>query len=148
MKLLLSTLFIFVGITVFGQISFRTGDASLDVELNGINTEAKADLSSFKRTVSTDFSVSTPKVDQLLKIMQPAEAYLTIKIADISGKPIDTVVESYKRNKDKGWGVIAKELGIKPGSAEFHALKGKKKPNGNSGNGNRTGNGNSGGKKK
>jgi hypothetical protein len=26
-------------------------------------------------------------------------------------------------NKGKGWGVIAKNLGIKPGSAEFHALK-------------------------
>jgi hypothetical protein len=29
----------------------------------------------------------------------------------------------YKQSKGKGWGVIAKELGIKPGSPEFHALK-------------------------
>jgi hypothetical protein len=32
-------------------------------------------------------------------------------------------VDTYKRNKGKGWGVIAQRLGIKPGSAEFHRLK-------------------------
>ena len=146
MKLFLSLLFVSISLGLLGQISFRTGDASLEFELNGINTEAKSDLSSFKKTLTSDFAVSSPKVDQLLKIMEPAEAYLALKISDISNKPIETVVESYEKNKDKGWGAIAKELGIKPGSAEFHALKGKKKPNGNSGNGN--GRGNSGGKKK
>jgi hypothetical protein len=30
---------------------------------------------------------------------------------------------SYQRSHGKGWGVIAKELGIKRGSPEFHALK-------------------------
>ena len=29
----------------------------------------------------------------------------------------------YKSDKGKGWGVLAKSLGIKPGSQEFHALK-------------------------
>jgi hypothetical protein len=33
------------------------------------------------------------------------------------------VVDVYKKNRGKGWGVIAKSLGIKPGSPEFHALK-------------------------
>lgn len=32
-------------------------------------------------------------------------------------------IQTYKANKCKGCGIIAKELGIKPGSAEFHALK-------------------------
>lgn len=38
-------------------------------------------------------------------------------------KPTDQVVQVYKANQGKGWGVIAKRMGIKPGSAEFHALK-------------------------
>ena len=29
-----------------------------------------------------------------------------------------------ERNRGQGWGVIAQRMGIKPGSAEFHALKG------------------------
>jgi hypothetical protein len=33
------------------------------------------------------------------------------------------VVREYKAHKGQGWGVIAKNLGIKPGSKEFHALK-------------------------
>jgi hypothetical protein len=39
------------------------------------------------------------------------------------GQPFETVVEKYRVNKSKGWGVIAKEMGIKPGSPEFHAMK-------------------------
>jgi hypothetical protein len=38
-------------------------------------------------------------------------------------RPPETVVQTYQTHKGKGWGVIAKELGIKPGSREFHALK-------------------------
>jgi len=32
-------------------------------------------------------------------------------------------MERYRADKGKGWGVLAKSLGIKPGSKEFHALK-------------------------
>jgi hypothetical protein len=38
-------------------------------------------------------------------------------------KQPEVVMATYESHKGKGWGVIAKELGIKPGSAEFHALK-------------------------
>jgi len=41
----------------------------------------------------------------------------------MSGKPIDYVTEQYKESKGRGWGALAKSLGIKPGSPEFHALK-------------------------
>jgi hypothetical protein len=44
------------------------------------------------------------------------------------------VLKEYKTSKGKGWGVIAKSLGIKPGSAEFQALKnGQDLFNGNKG---------------
>jgi hypothetical protein len=32
-------------------------------------------------------------------------------------------MERYRKGKGKGWGELAKSLGIKPGSREFHALK-------------------------
>jgi len=31
--------------------------------------------------------------------------------------------QKYKSDKGQGWGALAKSLGIKPGSREFHALK-------------------------
>ncbi|MCK4465819.1 MAG: hypothetical protein KAU83_08910, partial [Bacteroidales bacterium] len=46
-----------------------------------------------------------------------------LELSKISGKPVDDVVEIYKVHKNKGWGYIAKQLGIKPGSPEFHKLK-------------------------
>jgi hypothetical protein len=38
-------------------------------------------------------------------------------------QPTEQIVNTYKANQGKGWGVLAKQMGIKPGSAEFHALK-------------------------
>lgn len=144
MKILLAILLIVTGSFANGQIDFKTGDAKLDAELNVSNQEAQQDLPGFKANLTLEFGVTAPKIENLLKILQPAEALLAIRISTISKKSLDLVMEIYKVNKDKGWGYIAKELGIKPGSPEFHALKGKKKtvakPKGN-------GNGNSKGKK-
>ncbi|MGV3631430.1 MAG: hypothetical protein ACO1O6_09490 [Bacteroidota bacterium] len=105
------------------SISFNTGDKSLDVYLNDINVQAKADLTLFNKNLTAEFSISNTKITEYSKIMQPAEIYYSLQIAIIIGKPVETVVTTYKTHKGKGWGVIAKELGIKPGSAEFHKLK-------------------------
>lgn len=125
------------------QLSFNTGDATLEAELNLLNDDAKKDLSTFKSNMATTLDVTKEKIQSLLdKAMEPAEIILSGRIADISGNSLDDVVKSYEANKDKGWGYIAKEMGIKPGSPEFHALKGKSKG------GNKGGNGNSGNKGK
>ncbi|MCR9173594.1 MAG: hypothetical protein NXI10_13920 [bacterium] len=147
MKILLTlSLVAFMSFGTFAQVNFRTGDASLDTELNEINNDAKSDLSAFKDRLLSEHNLSGGVVDDLLEIMQPAEVLLSGRLKDILGIEIDVVVGSYERNKDKGWGAIAKDLGIKPGSAEFHALKGKSKNSNASGKGkgNSTGKGNSG----
>ena len=48
---------------------------------------------------------------------------MTIGLAKIINRPVDVVVNEYNANKGQGWGVIAKQLDIKPGSKKFHALK-------------------------
>ncbi len=140
LKALLSLIVLFIGIQFTNaQISFNTGDASLEAELNLLNDNAKKDLTSFKSQIVSDFGLTKEKVQDLLdKSMEPAEIILSGRIADITGNSVDDVVKSYEANKDKGWGQVAKDLGIKPGSAEFHALKGKSnkgKGNGNPGKG-------------
>ncbi len=135
MRILLLSLFILGTTLSYSQISFKTGDSGLDAELNVANKEAEADLPLFKKNLSAEFSISLPKIEGLLEFMLPGEILIAVKISTVANQPIDTVIESYKKNKGKGWGVIAKEMGIKPGSAEFHALKGKKKK-ANPGNGN------------
>lgn len=52
-----------------------------------------------------------------------ADAYACLRLGEISHQPIERVISEYKKGRGKGWGNIAKGLGIKPGSSEFHALK-------------------------
>jgi hypothetical protein len=137
----------------YGQIAFNTGNTELDADLNSINASAELNIGSFKAELSTSYDVSTGEIDKLFSLnMEPGEVYLSLELSKLGGKPLDEVADCYKSNKSKGWGYIAKEMGIKPGSPEFHALKGNsknKKNKGNSGNnGNGNGKGNKGGKKK
>lgn len=151
MKKLLSTLCVlFLAHTVStAQIAFNTGSAEMDANLNSINVDAQVNLPKFKADLSLSFGVPQSKIDYMLSInMQPAEVYLALEIANITHSDCDQVVEAYNKNKGKGWGVIAKEMGIKPGSAEFHALKDKTKGKKSKGNGKKEGKGKSNGKGK
>jgi hypothetical protein len=48
---------------------------------------------------------------------------MCFQIGLMTGRSPRAVAEIFNHNRQKGWGAMAKELGIKPGSAEFHALK-------------------------
>jgi len=142
MKTLLIALTLMYSVSnAFGQITIKTGDVTLDAELNLFSKDAANDPSKAKSILTTDYNISGTKVESLIdKAMDYAEILLSVRLSDVLDTPLDTVLKSYEENKDKGWGAIAKDLGIKPGSEEFHALKGKKgkggSGKGNSGNGN------------
>ena len=73
-----------------------------------------------------------------MNTLVPGDVYMSFQTAEVIGQPVQTVADAYSKNKGKGWGQIAKDLGIKPGSAEFHAMKNKmkgKKDKGEKGNG-------------
>jgi hypothetical protein len=98
--------------------------ASLDTFLSSVNAQARVDLPGFHATVSAQFGVPIPQVQAVLHTVgSPADAFMVFQLGQMSHRPPETVVQTYKTHKGKGWGVIAKELGIKPGSQEFHALK-------------------------
>lgn len=110
------------------SLSAKSGDVELDASLKDINTKAKVDLPLFKKDLSIEFNIGENKIDNMLAMqLSPADVYMSLQVADFVKKDPEVVVESYKVNKTKGWGAIAKDMGIKPGSAEFHALKGKAK---------------------
>ncbi len=114
-----------ISLGLSAQIDFKTGDVELDADLNVINTNAKTDLPAFKADLTASFGVSVKNVDYMLSInMEPAEIYFALEISTAVNKPIETVIDTYEANRDKGWGYIAQQLGIQPGSAEFHAIKG------------------------
>lgn len=65
----------------------------------------------------------------LSNVNDPADAYLLFRLGEISGGLIDLVIQKYRGSSGKGWGEVAKSLGIKPGSRQFHALKRGHDPN-------------------
>ena len=92
--------------------------------LANVNVQARVDLPGFSARVSTQFGVPLPQVQAVVQtVREPADAFMVFQLGQFSGKPPERVMDVYSKSKGKGWGVIAKELGIKPGSAEFHALK-------------------------
>lgn len=107
-------------------ISFGLGDAALETSLNSIGASAKMDAAGFQAEISLTWGQTAASVQMAMSQgLQPAEVYFAAALAKISGKPLTMVVELYKKNSNKGWGALAKELGIKPGSPEFKALKDK-----------------------
>ena len=98
--------------------------ASLDDFLRHVNAQARLDLPGFSLQVGTQFGVPVPQVEAVLgMVATPADAFMAFQFGQMAHRPPETVIHTYQAHKGKGWGVIAKELGIKPGSREFHALK-------------------------
>jgi hypothetical protein len=101
---------------------FCGGD--LDGFIHNLNVQASADLPGFKARVSAQFGVPLPQVETVFaEVRTPGDAYMVLRVGEVARQPQDMVLQEYKANQGKGWGVIAKNLGIKPGSQEFHELK-------------------------
>jgi hypothetical protein len=92
--------------------------------LKDLSIQAQADPSGFKATLATRFKIGDVEVNAVLSnVPDPADAYMVLRLGEMSSKPSNYVIEQYKANKNQGWGVLAKKMGIKPGSQEFEALK-------------------------
>ncbi|MBS0000822.1 MAG: hypothetical protein KFF73_17705 [Cyclobacteriaceae bacterium] len=115
------------------KAQYNSGDEDLNKSLVNIDADASINFGAFRADLSGRYNVSDNKIDYLsVNIgMTAGDIYMTLELAKITGKPVDQVVVVYQNNRGKGWGVIAKEMGIKPGSQEFHALKGNAKTKGN-----------------
>jgi hypothetical protein len=112
-------------VLLFSQVSFAPVVSASDFDwLNNLNIKAEADSSGFRVQLATRFRIGDADVKIVLDEMgKKSDAYMVLRLGELSHRPIDEVMSVYNANRKKGWGVIAKKLGIKPGSREFHALK-------------------------
>ena len=116
----------FIAITILFLIAVSAVSAHADLNnfLSNLNIQANADMDGFGVKLSAQFGVPLPEVQAIIKaVALPADAFMCLQLSRMANKQPERVVQVYKSNTGKGWGTIAKELGIKPGSAEFHALK-------------------------
>ena len=92
--------------------------------LDDLAVEARADPSGFRTRIAARFHIGDAEVAAVIDNVGGAvQAYMVLRLAEMSHLHIDTVIDRYHDNQGKGWGALAKRLGIKPGSQEFHALK-------------------------
>ena len=122
MKNILSVL----GAVAFSCLMSLPAQASSDLDgfISNLNIQAQADLGAFKVRLSTQFGVPVPRVEAVMaSVRPPGDAYMCFRVGQVASQPVEVVTKEYQANKGKGWGKIAKNLGIKPGSKEFHALK-------------------------
>lgn len=92
--------------------------------MNQFNITAQADPSGFRAQLATRFHIGDATINAVIgNVPRPADAYIIMRLGEMSNLPPEKVLDKYKSNRGKGWGILAKSLGIKPGSKEFHALK-------------------------
>ena len=108
-------------------LSFVVAPVSMAGDFDWIkdfNIKAEADPSGFRAKLETRFNIGGTEVNAVLSTVDdPADAYIVLRLGEMSGSTTEDVIKRYKSGKGKGWGVLAKSLGIKPGSKEFKALK-------------------------
>ena len=114
-----------LSILLFMQLSFIPAVNAGDFNwLNNLNIQAVADSSGYRLELATRFHIGDAEVKAVIsKVGMLSDAYMILRIGELSHRPVGDVINVYRANRNKGWGVMAKSLGIKPGSSEFHALK-------------------------
>ena len=117
----LPTMFFVVSMVFLLVSSASAGDFDW---IKDFNIKAEADASGFRARLSARFKIGNTRIDTVLgNVDKPADAYMVLRLGEMSRQPVGYVIGQYKSGKGKGWGALAKSLGIKPGSKEFHALK-------------------------
>ena len=118
-------LLMMLALVVTVQLGIASATFARDFDwLEDLSVQAEADPSGFRGFLSGRFKIGDVQVQAVISnVENPADAYVVLRLEEMSGLPTEDVIEEYKSNKGKGWGRLAKSLGIKPGSREFHALK-------------------------
>lgn len=102
----------------------RSGDTWVDVWLGDMNRYGSRYRDPFvDEMVRYHAAPRDLVIDLLGRRWAPGDIYFACALAQAIGRPCRYVVDIYERDHGQGWGNIAKRLGIKPGSAQFHQLK-------------------------
>jgi hypothetical protein len=102
-----------------------TGDKKFDSTLERIDLRAKADPEVLIEQLSSRYNISGPDIRQAKETysLGAADIFMATALAKVTHRPVLFVAEEYDKNPGRGWGVMAKGMGIKPGSRAFHNMK-------------------------
>jgi len=102
--------------------TFASG--GLDNFMADLNIQAKSDLRDFSTKLSMQFGIPEVQVYAVINsVKAPADAFMVLQLGQWTHTPPEKVLRTYDTYRQKGWGEMARRMGIKPGSARFHQLK-------------------------
>lgn len=117
---LFATLFIFALLLFAASVSASAGDFDWTGEFNH---QARINPTGFRESLTARFGLGSMETRKIIRTAgTPADAYIILRLAEMSAKPPISVVMRYKNNSG-GWESLAGSLGIKPGSDELRSLK-------------------------
>lgn len=109
---------------LFILLTVGTVQASVDSYVGDLNIYASKQFSQFRVELSARYGISGAQFDKLLrKVDSPGDLAVSLWIGYKAQKPVNDVIKQYRLRRGQGWGVIAKEVGINPGSTAFKQLK-------------------------
>jgi hypothetical protein len=102
-----------------------TGDSTLDAILAALNAAFADEPEYYSQQIVQETRLQPVIVQDYIvqRRYAPSDVYMMGELAQASGKSFADVARAYDANRAQGWGATARSLGIKPGSAQFHALK-------------------------
>ena len=105
-------------------ISVGVAHADLNAYIRDLNISAHGDIGGYKAKLEARFGTTNSQIEAIFRSVEsPGDAAIVLWLGEQARQPLDTVLNVYRSQKSAGWGVMAKSLGIKPGSPAFHALK-------------------------
>ncbi len=107
------------------KLPLNSGNKALDNTLLQINTKYSRKLKQFSQRISNEYMLPQYRLDNMISNYQfdPADIFLTVEIADLSGQPLDIVSRAYMENKQQGWRFVLKQLNILSSPAQLKQLK-------------------------
>lgn len=88
------------------------------------NLRAGKNPRDFRARLASRFQAEDEQISAVIDdVSKPSEAYIILRLGEMSGQPMDRVMAEYDFCRKKGWDAVAKRLGIRPGSREYRKLK-------------------------
>ena len=101
-----------------------TGDAVLDTSLQGINRRFHNKTRDLIAALSRQYMFPPNSIDKLVSNQDfaPADVFLIVALADLSGQPLATVSHAYLEHRAAGWAYVLEQLDIDVSSSDFEQL--------------------------
>lgn len=101
-----------------------SGDNVLDQSLHRINSRFRDNTSPLVSALAREYLLPENHIRNLMvgQHFTPADLFLMVAIADLSGQPVTLVSRAYLEHRTAGWPYVLEQLNIEPGSSDIEQL--------------------------